>query len=354
MVRWLPGDILAHEDGSVAPVRAPIAGAVPLPARAPDATGPPYGEPVDPIRQLADVRDVGRAATEDGIQRLRTQMRAVIRRSLGSKKEPPVACRDPEAAFFAPGCITRELHGDLPPMLVGGLSALLFQMLHPLAMAGVDDHSNYRNDPAGRLVRTATFLNVTTYQSRAEAEAAIARVRRIHGTVRGIAPDGRPYSATDPDLVAWVHATEVHSFLSSWRAFGYRRLDPAEEDRYLDEMARVALGLGARNVPRTVEELAGYFDDVRPELGLTPAARSARDFIVRGTSRWPHEMATYGLLVAAAQSTLPAWARRQLQLVSLPAGDRLIVRPATRALGSVMRWVVAVPPDPRDEAATAA
>ena len=225
-------------------------------------------------------------------------------------------------------------------MLIGGLAALLFQMLHPLAMAGVADHSNFRKDPVGRLDRTATFLNATTFGSRADAEAAIARVRRIHQTVVGTAPDGRPYAATDPLLIEWVHATEVHSFLMSWRAFGYRRLTPDEEDRYLDEMSRVALALGARQVPRTVIALQAYFDEVRPQLGLTDQAKSARNFILRGVGRWPHELASYGILMAAAQSTLPGWARRQLQLISVPAGDRLMVRPAARALGTAMRWVV--------------
>ena len=309
---------------------------------------------MDPFRQLAAVRDVGRSTTEEGIERVRAQLRDAFRRSLGAKEDPPPSCQDPAIAYFPPGCITRQLHADVPPMLIGGLAALLFQMLHPLAMAGVADHSNYRKDPVGRLDRTATFLNVTTYHSRHEAEAAIDRVRRIHETVVGTAPDGRPYAASDPVLIEWVHATEVHSFLSSWRSFGYRRVSEEEEDRYLVEMSRVALALGARQVPTTVGHLSDYFCGIRPELSLTDQARSARDFVLRGPGRWPHELATYGLLMAAAQSTLPGWARRQLGLVSLPAGDRLMVRPLARALGSAMRWVVSSGPDVTTEATTAA
>jgi uncharacterized protein (DUF2236 family) len=300
---------------------------------------------MDPLSQLAAVRDLGRATTEEWVDRIRTQLREDFRRSLGGKGEPPPPCLDPDIAYFAPGCITREMHADVPPMLIGGLAALLFQMLHPLAMAGVADHSNFRKDPVGRLDRTATFLNATTFGPRADAEAAIARVRRIHQTVVGTAPDGRPYAATDPLLIEWVHATEVHSFLMSWRAFGYRRLTPDEEDRYLDEMSRVALALGARQVPRTVIALQAYFDEVRPQLGLTDQAKSARNFILRGVGRWPHELASYGILMAAAQSTLPGWARRQLQLISVPAGDRLMVRPAARALGTAMRWVGSTKPE---------
>ncbi len=297
------------------------------------------------MSRLAAVRDLGRATTEECVERIRTQLREDFRRSLGGKGEAPPPCRDPDIAYFAPGCITRELHADVPSMLIGGLAALLFQMLHPLAMAGVTDHSNFRKDPVGRLDRTATFLNATTFGSRAEAEAAIARVRRIHETVVGTAPDGRPYAASDPVLIAWVHATEIHSFLTSWRAFGYRRLAVEEEDGYLDEMARVALALGARQVPRNTSDLQTYFEGIRPELALTDQARSARNFILRGVGRWPHEVAGYGLLVAAAQSIIPGWARRQLQLISVPAGDRLMVRPAARALGTAMRWVVSTKPE---------
>jgi uncharacterized protein (DUF2236 family) len=309
---------------------------------------------VSPCSQLAAVREVGRTTTVDGVDRVRTHLREVFRRSLGAKDEPPPACHDPERAYFPPGSIIREVHGDLPPMLIGGLAALLFQMLHPLAMAGVADHSNYRKDPVGRLDRTATFLNMTTFHSRPEAEAAIARVRRIHETVIGTAPDGRPYAASDPALIEWVHATEVHSFLASWRAFGARQLSTAEEDRYLDEVSRVALALGARQVPRTVADLDAYFQRIRPELTLTPQARSARDFILRGVGRWPHELATYGILMAAAQSTMPGWARRQLGLISVPAGDQLMVRPVARALGAAMRWVVSSKPEPATGTATAA
>ena len=156
----------------------------------------------------------------------------------------------------------------------------------------------------------------------------------------GTAPDGRPYAASDPVLIEWVHATEVHSFLMSWRAFGYRRLTPDEEDRYLDEMSRVALALGARQVPRTVIALEAISTRSAPSWRSPTQAQSARDFILRGVGRWPHELASYGILMAAAQSTLPGWARRQLRLISVPAGDRLMVRPAARALGTAMRWVV--------------
>ena len=228
-------------------------------------------------------------------------------------------------------------------MLIGGLSALLFQMLHPLAMAGVAQHSNYRSDPLGRLERTASFLGTTTFGTDEEARAAIDRVRRVHGRVRGVASDGRPYSAADPDLAHLGprrRGLELPRRLPRVLAGGP---DPGEADEYLDAMARVALDLGAVDVPRSTADLEAYFVEVRPRLGLTPEARTARNFVLRGVGRWPHEVATYGLLVGAAQGVLPGWARRQLRLPALPAADLLAVRPSARMLGTAFRWVVTPP-----------
>ena len=228
------------------------------------------------------------------------QVQAQIRRSMGVTERPRQACDDPAEAYFEPGSITRQVHSDLPAMLIGGIAALLLQMLHPLAMAGVAQHSNYRKDPLGRLERTAGFLGATTFLSRAEAEAAIARVRTVHSPVVGTAPDGRPYAASDPDLVCWVHACEVRSFLSASTTYGPRRLTPDEQDRYLDEMARVAMALGADGRPPHRGSTRPLLRNRSgPSSALTREARTARNFVLKGVGRWPHEMTTYGLLVAA-------------------------------------------------------
>jgi len=318
-------------------------------ARGPTGTVPVASTGMTPLARVDEVRALGESVATDGFERFRGQMQAQIRRSMGVGDGPRPACDDPDEAYFAPGSTTRQIHSDLPSMLIGGVAALLLQMLHPLAMAGVADHSNYRKDPLGRLERTAAFLGTTTFGTRSEAEAAIDRVRRVHGSVVGTASDGRPYSAYDPDLVTWVHACEVRCFLTASLVYGPRHLDPGQQDRYLDEMARVAVALGAVEVPRTVAALDAYFESVRPELRLTTEARTARNFVLRGVGRWPHEVTTYGLLVAAAQGVLPVWARRQLHLLAVPAGDRLAVRPTVSVLSRALRWVASppVPPVPR-------
>ena len=302
---------------------------------------------MDPLTQVVEARDLGRTITLEGVELVRGQVRSQVRRSMGMRRVPPPPCDDPAEAYFPPGSVTRRVHGDLPAMLVGGLSTLLFQMLHPLAMAAVAQHSQYQTDPLGRLERTADFLGTTTFGSRSEAQAAVARVRDVHARVVGTAPDGRPYSAADPELLTWVHTTEVRSFLAATRAYAPHHLSPAEEDAYVDEMSRVAVDLGAVVVPRTVDELEAYFEAVRPELRLTDEARTSRNFILRGVGRWPHEIATHTILVAAAQGVLPPWARAELRLPTVPGADRLAVRPAARALGSALRWVVARPVGPR-------
>ena len=298
---------------------------------------------MDPRAQIAEAHAVGRAVTQGRIEHVRAQALVQVRRSMGMTREPAPSCDDPALAYFAPGSVVRRIHGDLPSMLIGGLSALLFQMLHPLAMAGVAQHSNYRSDPLGRLERTASFLGTTTFGSADEAHLAIDRVRRVHRHVRGVAPDGRPYSAADPDLVTWVHAAEVSSFLAASRVYAPVAPTAGEADDYLDQMARVAHALGAVDVPRSTAELDAYFAHVRPRLRLTAEARTARNFVLRGVGRWPHEVATYGLLVGAAQGVLPVWARRQLRLPGVPAADLLAVRPSARLLGSAFRWVVTPP-----------
>ena len=105
-------------------------------------------------------------------------------------------------------------------MFVGGMRALLLQSLHPLAMAGVAEHSDYRHDPWGRLQRTADFLAATTFGPESEAERAVARVRAVHEHVQGVAADGRPYRANDPHLLRWVHLAELESFLVAYRRYG--------------------------------------------------------------------------------------------------------------------------------------
>ena len=210
---------------------------------------------MDPRAQILEAHAVGRALTEGRVEQVRGHALAQVRRSMGMTRKPLAPCQDPDLAYIAPDSVVRRVHGDLPAMLIGGLSALLFQMLHPLAMAGVAQHSNYRQDPLGRLERTASFLGTTTFGTVDQAREAIERVRRVHVRVQGMASDGRPYSAADPDLLTWVHAAEVSSFLGASRVYAAVAPTQQEADDYLAQMAEVAIDLGAADVPRSTAEL---------------------------------------------------------------------------------------------------
>jgi uncharacterized protein (DUF2236 family) len=275
----------------------------------------------------------------------RGDMARNVRRAIGIKAEPPPVAEDPDGAYLPPDGMARTVHADLPTMLVGGVGALLLQMLHPLAMAGVAEHSSYQEDPLGRLRRTAAFVATTTFGTVAEAEAAIAQVQRVHRRVKGTAPDGRPYSADDPDLVTFIHVAEVSSFLASARRFAPRPLTPEQCDRYYEEVAPVALALGATWAPRSADEVESYLLRVRPELYAGPQARAARDWLLRGVARRPSERAVYALVLAAAIGTIPGWARRELGLsVGGPLDllvDTAAVTPLTRAVSGALRWMVA-------------
>jgi uncharacterized protein (DUF2236 family) len=276
----------------------------------------------------------------------RRDMARSVRRAVGISAEPPPIALDPSSAYLAPGSLARRVHGDLPSMLVGGLGALMLQMLHPLAMAGMAEHSSYREDPIGRLRRTADFVSATTFGTVGEAEAAIAQVLRVHGRVKGTAPDGRAYRASDPELVTFIHVAEVSSFLAASRRYGTTVLGPAECDRYYAEVAPVGYALGATWVPRSADEVEAYFLRVRPELNAGPQALAALDWLVHAVARRPDERAVYALMLAAAAGTLPKWARRELGLTLASPVDLLLdiaaVTPLTRGLAAAVRW--AIPP----------
>jgi uncharacterized protein (DUF2236 family) len=257
----------------------------------------------------------------------------------------PYPVGDP--GLFGPGSVTWRIHGDLA-MLIGGLRAVLAQTMHPLAMAGVADHSNYRTDPWGRLHRTGHYIGVTTFGSTRQALDAVVAVRRIHERVRGIAPDGRAYSATDPHLLSWVHATEVHSFLVAYERYGQRPLAGTDADRYIAEMAVLGIEIGADDVPASRAELRDYFAAIRPELAAGDKAREAVRFLL-----WPPVAPVvrpaYSVICAAGLGLLPGWVRRDLRVPSLPLADPLAVRPAARLLLGALGWSLG--PSPTVEAA---
>ncbi|MFG2577134.1 oxygenase MpaB family protein [Streptomyces sp. NPDC048481] len=248
----------------------------------------------------------------------------------------------PGPRWFGPDRPVRIVHGDAS-MFIGGLSALLLQSLHPLAMAAVAGHSGFRGDPWGRLQRTSTFLAVTTYGTAEDAQRAVDHVRGIHERIRGTTAEGVPYHAADPRLLGWVHAAETDSFLRAHERFGAAPLDADGYDAYVADTARVAEALGVPDPPRDRDELAERLSAYRPELRATPEARSTARFLLL---RPPVPLAVrplYGGLAANAVALLPPWARGMLWLPRVPLVEGLAVRPAGQVLTRAIRWVMTPP-----------
>lgn len=145
-----------------------------------------------------------------------------------------------DPGLYGPDSTIWRVHGDFSSMLCGGISALLLQMLHPLALAGVWDHSSFREDMQGRLRRTSQFIAVTTFGNTADAHSLIARVKHIHLQVTGTDATGVAYAASDPLLLTWVHVAETSRFLAAYLRYRNPQLSLTEQDRYYTEAAVVA------------------------------------------------------------------------------------------------------------------
>ena len=280
----------------------------------------------------------------DPFDPVRQRVAAALRHTVTGSAEPRpvtvVSADDP--GWFGPGSAVWRVHADVGSMMIGGFSSLLLQTLHPGAMAGVDQHSNWRQDPLGRLRRTANFLGVTTFGTSAEAEGAVALVRRIHGKVEGVRPDGIPYRATDPELLRWVHVAETWQFLRAYQRYSGRPLSRPDRDRYLAEVATVGEALGATDVPRSVRQVTRYLADVRPELAATDAALETVADLLRPV-RDPVERAAREVIMRAAVGLLPDWARQMLGLRSRFPFDDHMAQAAATAVTFTVRWALGRP-----------
>lgn len=250
--------------------------------------------------------------------------RPVVRRSDGLLRSDSVAWK---------------VHGDVATMMVGGIAALLMQMLHPAVLAGVWDHSNFRNDIHGRLRRTARFIALTTYGSRSEAEEALERVRKVHDDVTGMLPDGTPYAANDPSLLTWVHATETYCFLKAWRRYAEPGMPLAMQDNYFVEMREVATRLGCRSVPESYSATIAYMRDKRGELDVNHRTREIVALLLNPAAQNVALIPLQRMAAQAAVDLLPRWARHMHGLHSSKLG-RPMVHGGTVGVAGLLRWAL--------------
>ncbi|HEY1989261.1 MAG TPA: oxygenase MpaB family protein [Acidimicrobiales bacterium] len=274
-------------------------------------------------------------------------IRGMVASTLRSKLGKPLVSFDDspgDPGLFGPDSVTWRVHSDMPAMLIGGVSSLLLQTLHPGAMAGVADFSVYEEDPLGRLQRTGTFVGGTIFGSTATAENLIATVKKVHLSVKGTRPDGLPYAASDPDLLRWVHVAEHAQFLRANQLFGVRPLRAPDVDRYFDEVAEIARRLGATEVPTDAAGVDTYLTAVQPELEFGDQAARGLQFLLAPNIGGAVEQAAYAPLIRAAISILPDWSSRMLGIWQ-PWPELVATRGAAWGLCRAMRMMM-----PRSEA----
>lgn len=242
-----------------------------------------------------------------------------------------------DPGLFGPGSVSWRVIGDVSTF-VGGIRALLVQAAHPEVVAGVVDHSRYREDPLGRLSRTSAYVTATTFGALPEVEQAVATVRRAHQRVRGESHRGLPYSADDPPLAAWVHNALTDSFLTAYQAFGPRPLEPDDADRFVAEQARIGNLLDADPLPETADELHAWVAD-HGAIGPSPGMREAVDFLMTPPLEGPGMRLGYRLLQAAAVATLPPRMRAVLGLTRRPGAV-----PTGAVLIGGLRWALGYSP----------
>jgi uncharacterized protein (DUF2236 family) len=263
--------------------------------------------------------------------------------------KPTTPRSDPtdDLGLFGPDSVSWRVHAE-PILWLSAFRALLLQMMEPRALAGVLQNSNFREDPWGRLWRTAMFFGNVIFGTTADAERAGARVRGVHSRLRGSDPDtGETFRVDDPDLLRWIHVTAVESFCSTAVRAGLA-LTPSDVDGYYAEQRRTAalVGLDPATVPGTAAEVEAYYDDMRPRLRVGSEARQTALYLVVPPFPWglgysPVRPLWIGVAAYGA-SLLPRWARRMYGLPALPTTDlsatltSRTVRLALRALPSAL------------------
>lgn len=293
------------------------------------------------MSESANQRDDGRnTPLSPLVLRLRQRISQSVL-SVTSGSGPTLDYNNPpgDLGLFGPDSVCWRVHADFTSMMIGGVSALMLQALHPLALAGVWDHSTFRTDMRGRLRRTATFIAGTTYGARDDALALIERVKRIHLGVTGVAPDGRPYRADDPALLTWVHVAEVSSFLAAYLRYVQPSLASAEQDRYYAEVALIAKLLGASDVPETRAQVADYLVAMRPELEAGPRTHEVVRILRHAAPPdRPLMRPAVGLMLNAGVDLLPEWAQTMLGFSPLARIQGVLARPGVRVIAPVIRW----------------
>ncbi|MFV9635994.1 oxygenase MpaB family protein [Mycobacterium neumannii] len=287
------------------------------------------------------------SVTSISVRRLKARIVADFEKSAGRHDDPAVYGGPPgDPGLLGPDSISWEIHADLASVSQAGLPAIVLEILHPSVVAGVQDLSNYRQDPFQRARATLGYVLTTTFGNTAAATAVIDHVRHVHSFITGTRPDGLPYRALDPELIAWVHTCIPWMIL---RAFEHtkRPLSQTERDRYLAEQAVIGRLGGADWVPETEAELDEYVTTMRPRLAVNAQTREFLDFLM--TSPFfpdlpaPVDRRLHRFAIYAGMSRAPRWAQELIGYDRPPAVMRRLIEPSLQLDARQLRWALGTP-----------
>ncbi len=255
-------------------------------------------------------------------------------------KDNPVNFAEPlgDKGLFGPDSVVWIVHSDFSSMLVGGVTALYLQMLHPQVLAGVWDHSNFREDLAGRLKRTAQFVSAVSFGPTADAQRALATIRRVHGAVRGHTEDGTPYWANDPALLLWVHATQCYGYVQAHQQYRVLPLSSAQMTQYLHEYQRVLIDLGGVATGwQSWEDLVAYLESQLPLLTAGHRVTEVHHILQQSMRVGPNKTWVGRLFLQASLDLVPAWGQNLLAYQPSTLGIRAR-RVAVWRIARLLRW----------------
>jgi uncharacterized protein (DUF2236 family) len=249
-----------------------------------------------------------------------------------------------DPGLTGPGSMSWELHSDVAAIAIGGVGAIIMEILHPSVMAGVQDMSSYREDPYRRGRTTYGYVVTTTFANTRAAERLIGAVKRMHGKVNGTRPDGVPYRALDPELIGWVHTCIPWAVMQAFERFN-RPLTTDEKDRYLAEQAVIGRMGGAGAIPETASELDDYVEAMRPQLAVTDQTLEFFDFLLGAPfgvhAPGPLKTQVNRFQLEAGMSLMPDWARRMSGFdAPLPQVSAAVLR----SYAATLRWAFGTPP----------
>jgi uncharacterized protein (DUF2236 family) len=217
-----------------------------------------------------------------------------------------------DPGLFGPHSVVWKVHADFSAMMVGGLSSLMIQALHPRALAAVWDHSNFREQLKARLGRTALFVAATTYGGIAMATQSIQRVNAIHAKIEGVDLQGQPYKANEPDLLRWVHLVETVSFLYAYQHLALRPLSVSDCNKYVVEMNKVGEMLGATHLPNTLSDLQQAISQYESVLTFDQRTRETLQSIENYSVGFT-EKPFFALILKSSFDIMPQWLLQKLQ-----------------------------------------